>query len=317
MNREIPKISVAGSPLELSIMDKSKLKGISVDMLLNITFYEGIFNGEALCLIKVKDEKKYTPLRYRRLTHQIEEVTNLPVVLLLDSLPYYARERLISQGVYFIISDKYAFLPTLILNVRAKRNMGIPKRLTPAAQYILIYYLLQKKETVFTISSFEEVVPYNYLAISRAIIVLEETELCKVDIDQTGTKHIYFEKGKKLLWEKSQKYFQSPIKKTVYSNTKPDMDLSISGINALANYTHLNPSKYGSVAVWDRDFEKYINEYNEIEGQYTIEIWRYPTSNPYNQGKYVDKLSLYLSLKDNPDPRVEKELEIMIEELKW
>lgn len=95
------------------------------------------------------------------------------------------------------------------------------------------------------------------------------------------------------------------------------MELSISGINALANYTHLNPSKYGSVAVWDRYFKKYINEYNKIEGQYAIEIWRCPTSNPFNQEKYVDKLSLYLSLRDNPDPRVEKELEFMIEELKW
>jgi len=33
--------------------------------------------------------------------------------------------------------------------------------------------------------------------------------------------------------------------------------------------------------------------------------------------KVVDKLSLYLSMKDDPDPRIEKELEIMIEEMKW
>jgi hypothetical protein len=31
----------------------------------------------------------------------------------------------------------------------------------------------------------------------------------------------------------------------------------------------------------------------------------------------VDKLSLYLSMKDEPDARIEKELEIMIEEMKW
>jgi hypothetical protein len=50
----------------------------------------------------------------------------------------------------------------------------------------------------------------------------------------------------------------------------------------------------------------------------TIELWKYPTTMPYLLNHdVVDKLSLYLSMKDNPDARIEKELEIMIEEMKW
>lgn len=317
MKDESQYISVAGSPLELITMEKSKLRGINADMLLNVIFYEATFHGKRLCVIKVKDEKRYSPLKYKRLTLQIEEITHLPVVLLLESLPYYERERLISQGAYFIVSDKYAFLPTLIVNVRSKRETKKPTRLTPAAQYILLYYLLQEKEHVFTIVEFEKLVPYNYLAIARGVVVLEETGLCKVEVDQTGTKHIQFDTSKKQLWDKALNYLFSPIKKIVYLDTKPNTDLAVSGMNALSHYSHLNPSQYGSFAVWDRDFDKYITEYNEIEGLYTVEIWRYPVSIPHNKEKYVDKLSLYLSLKDSPDPRVEKELEIMLEELKW
>jgi hypothetical protein len=33
--------------------------------------------------------------------------------------------------------------------------------------------------------------------------------------------------------------------------------------------------------------------------------------------KIVDKLSLFLSLKDEADARVEKELEILIENMQW
>jgi hypothetical protein len=38
---------------------------------------------------------------------------------------------------------------------------------------------------------------------------------------------------------------------------------------------------------------------------------------PNQNNQFVNKLSLYLSMKDEPDPRIEKELEIMIEETKW
>ena len=56
-------------------------------------------------------------------------------VLFGDSLIYTQRERLINQGVYFIISDKYAFLPSLIVNAQLKKKEKL-NRLTPVAQYL-------------------------------------------------------------------------------------------------------------------------------------------------------------------------------------
>jgi hypothetical protein len=71
------------------------------------------------------------------------------------------------------------------------------------------------------------------------------------------------------------------------------------------------------VAIWDKQFQS-SNQYNEIEGNYRIEIWKYPTTMPcQSNGRIVDKLSLYLSMKDEPDARIEKELELLIEEMKW
>jgi hypothetical protein len=88
----------------------------------------------------------------------------------------------------------------------------------------------------------------------------------------------------------------SPIKKVVFSDSLPEDNFSISGVNALSHYSRLNPEQYGSVAIWDRDFQADA-QYNEIEGNYRIEIWKYPTTMP-NQfnDNIVDKLSLYLSL---------------------
>lgn len=46
-----------------------------------------------------------------------------------------------------------------------------------------------------------------------------------------------------------------------------------------------------------------------------IEVWKYSPQMDLQQDEYVDKLSLYLSLVNENDPRVEKELETLINEI--
>ncbi|MCL2650177.1 MAG: hypothetical protein FWD60_04015, partial [Candidatus Azobacteroides sp.] len=199
-----------------------------------------------------------------------------------------------------------------------KKKEHQPLGLTPVAQYLLLYYLSENLSTEFTIRQLETILPYNYVAIARAVVNLEDLQLCQMQKDDTGTKIICFEQNNRELWEKAQKYLTSPVKKIVYSDTLPDKNLTISGINALAHYSHLNPEQYETIAVWDRDFADLSVQFNEIEGIYKIEIWKYPPFMPCSaDSKYVDKLSLYLSLKDEPDARVEKELEILIENMSW
>lgn len=310
-----------GIQTELIPMQRDKLHGLNADMLLRFFFYTMAFNNQPLCVIRAKNEhESLTPLKYKRITQGVETITGVPVVVLLDSLTYYERERLINQGVYFIISDKYAFLPSLVVNVQAKKKYKHPVGLTPAAQYLLLYYLLSEKtKEEYTIKDLEQLVPYNYVTLARAITNLEACRLCNTEIrDNTGIKQIRFDSSKRELWMKAQNYLSSPVKKIVYCDTLPEGNFSISEVNALSQYSHLNPEQYGTMAIWDKLFNPADFQYNEVEGLYRIEIWKYPTTIPFpSNGNVVDKLSLYLSMKDTPDSRIEKELEIMIEEMKW
>ncbi len=310
-------ISIIGVSAELVPIERGKLKGLNVDMLLRFLYYTANFKDQDLCVIQAKNkDESITPLQYKRITKQIETVVGMPVAVLLDSLAYYERERLIDQGVYFIISDKYAYLPFLIINARARKVKKTTK-LLPAAQYILLYYLLSEKKE-FTIKELEGTTPYNYVALARAVSNLEDLKLCYSKTDFTRTKFIRFEYSRRDLWEKSQKYLTSPVKKVVYCDLVPNGKFSISGVNALSHYSHLNPEQYGIWAIWEKYFSNEGSQYNEIEGAYKIEVWNYPTFMPFHpNNEIVDKLSLYLSMKDDPDSRIEKELEIMIEEMKW
>jgi len=312
-------ISILGIQTELIPMQRDKLKGLNADMLLRFDYYVTIFNKRELCVIRAKKNVSLTPLKYRHITEKIEKITGMPVAVIKESLAYYERERLIRQGVYFIVSDKYAFLPSLVANIRVKEKGKPPVTLIPAAQYLLLYFLNNKDFRQFTLRKLEAIMPgYNYLALSRAVINLENLQLCRVVKDNAGTKHIFFESPKGELWEKAQKYLSSPVKKILYSDIKPDSYFSISGINALSHYSHLNPEQYETFAIWDRMFAESSLPCNEIEGVYKIEIWKYPPFSPDQPDTtFVDKLSLYLSMKDDPDARVENELKNLIENMPW
>ena len=314
-------ISILGVQTELIQMQRDKLRGINADMFLRFTFYMMKFNNQSLCVIQAKNKQdSLTPLKYKQITKQAEIIVGMPVVVKLDSLSYYERERLINQGVYFIISDKYAFLPSLIVNVQAKKKSKNPTKLTPASQYLLLYYLLsEEKKVEYTIKDFEQIMPYNYLGLARAVTNLEECKLCNIEIkDKTGIKHLQFEENKRELWMRAQSYLSTPVKKVLYCDTIPVGNFIISGVNALSEYSHLNSEQYETRAIWDKLFNMPRNDFNELEGLYKIELWKYPTILPsFSNQNVVDKLSLYLSMKDEPDARIEKELEIMIEEMKW
>jgi hypothetical protein len=314
-------ISILGIQTELIPMQRDKLRGINADMFLRFSFYTMEFNNQSLCVIQAKNgQQSLTPLKYKQITKQAEILVAMPVVVILDSLTYYERERLISQGVYFIISDKYAFLPSLIVNVQAKRKEKNPAKLTPAAQYLLLYYLLSEKpKEEYTIKDLEQIMPYNYVALARAVANLEDCKLCSTEIkDNTGIKQIRFGGYKRELWAKAQNYLSSPVKKVLYCDAIPEGNFNISGVNALSQYSHLNSEQFETRAIWDKHFNLPGNQFNEVEGLCKIEIWKYPTTMPsFSNHIFVDKLSLYLSMKDEPDARIEKELEIVIEEMKW
>ena len=107
-----------------------------------------------------------------------------------------------------------------------------------------------------------------------------------------------------------------PIKSIEYtSDIFPEGD--VGGISALSHYSMLASEDVPTrvlTAEWVREHKSSIPELHSFEDTQRIEIWKYP---PLGTSGYVDKLSLYLTLKDDKDPRVEKEIEIMMNEIKW
>lgn len=314
-------IKIAGIEVELSPMNQEDLRGLNMLSIMRFSYYRGVFSGETMCFLLPKDNTELTPSQCSRYAERIGEVLRLPVVFVLQTAQYINRKRLIEQGVYFVVSNKYAFLPMLLLNSLEKEKKRKKEAvLSPAAQYILLYYLQSQLGPVCTIRDFQKVVPFSYQSIGRALVDMENFGLCRSEIIPNVEKRISFIEDKRALWNGGLKYMRSPIKRVVYTDGElPAATTVISGINALSHYSHLNPERRQTVAIYDKDYNKSFKDIQGIyedEGNTRIEVWIYPPEMFPSSG-YVDQLSLYLSMQNIHDARVEKELEIIIEKMQW
>ena len=266
-----------------------------------------------MLLLVAKGEVDYTNVQRRKISERIESIKHIPAVFYFDNLLTYERDRLVEQGVYFVVADKFAFVPTLIINRRSTKS-EIKELFYPSTQYILLYHLQIESLDGLSLKELEDKVPYKYKTIAKSIKQLEALGL--VRLEGNRNKKLVFELSGKELWDNVSTNLIDPIKSIEYtSNVFPEGD--VGGISALSHYSMLAPEDVPTRVLtteWVREHKSSIPELHSFEDIQRIEIWKYP---PLGTSGYVDKLSLYLTLKDDKDPRVEKEIEIMMNEIKW
>lgn len=300
-------IIAAGQKIGLS--PQPNIKGLWLGVTLTFDIYKFVFSEAEMLLLVAKQEISYSPIQYRNIAKRIEQTKNMPCVFYFDAMETYYRDRLTKQGVYFIVGDKYAFIPSLCVNRRFAKNLH-SNALLPSAQYILLYHLQCKDLDGMSAKELAEFMPYKYPTIVKSIAQLEKMKLLTIEKVGRDSKRIHFQQDKRDLWSKSQAHLINPIKSFGYIDEKYDIGL-IGSYSALSHYSMLNGEEVPTrVLTTPPNFEIY-----NIEDIQRIEIWKYPPI-PTNE-EFVDKLSVYLTLKDDEDPRVEKELEIMINNMPW
>lgn len=315
-------ISILGNDIHLTRRPDNWLKGINLGEKLTFDFFNGVYRNVNLLFVRPKGANP-TPKKCALVSERLHRLFRLPVVFILSPGPSYERQRLLEKNVYFIMSDRYANLPMLMAmeRVTAKR---IPDRLTPVAQYILMYHLeigsIEGKST----KAIATLMPYSYESVSIGLSCLTDIGLCeKVAID-SRSRAIRFKWSGRELWEEASRFMINPVEKRIYCD---GLDCRkrypVSGINALAHYTMLNPDSEQWLMMTRKEYrtnsaDRLLVNPNEFDGDIIIEVWKYPVVIRKDTiAEYVDPLSLVMSLKQDEDPRVEEEIEQIINKFKW
>lgn len=262
----------------------------------------------------------------------IQNTTEELVVLLLPPISAIQRRRLIEKRVDFIVPGKQVFLPSLLLDLKEQYSRSEIHRkrhtLLPSAQFLLIYHLgfstTRYSLAAYSLKLVADKTGYTAMAITKAAKDLERFDL--IDIIGSKEKSISFKLEKKELWDQANKMnlLRSPVLKRVYIDKIPDgLNLYYSYFSALGEYSDLNPGNQDYIAVDKKIFheleksQSFVNP-NSDEGRYCIEVWSYNPIRLTNPStKYVDPLSLYLSVKDSEDERIEMACEQIIDRYSW
>ena len=315
MNEVVKYLMSIGIKAEMFDISPSFVKQIPLFLSSIYKFYSGNIDGQSVLFAKLLPETIFAPSKYGKHESILNQFSQDPIVFVFDSVPSYYRKRLTSIGINYIVLDSQIYLPELyIVFSKNKRDEVIKQesRLTPSAQVILLYYLYHN-ENDFSFSRIKDIMEMPYPTVTKAISLLGQAKLC--NFDGYRNKTVHFDNDKISLLDRALPFMKSPVKNVIYANIAP-MKACKSGINALSEYSMINRSdEWNQVAISYDEYKK-LNSYSKLDEYLPvhIEVWSY---NPhlFSSNGIVDKISLYLSLRENNDERIQHELTQMIHQL--
>ena len=249
--------------------------------------------GVNVVLCFPKETDSLTPAKLQNHMQLFTAKLGMPSIVVMDDIPSYNIQRLIVQRINFIITGKQMFAPSLLLDLRKmpKPNKDIKEDIPPFAQ-CLILYNIEVEILCHTINEIMDIFNVSYSTANRAARWLQSKNLT---ISLKGkAKRLQFAKQGRDLWEASIIYLTTPIEKVVYTNTIPSKALS----TTIFNDYEIEPIEANCYAVCKDDLKDIT--VSEI-GRFKIEVWKYNPVILAGLKKHVDKLSLYLSLRDKED----------------
>jgi DNA-binding MarR family transcriptional regulator len=286
------------------------------------------FRAEALnqkCLFMVDAHaEEESPAAIRKHLEQVRQKWDGPVVYVRDRIIAYNRKRLIEHKVPFIVPGTQMYLPTLGIDLREHfRTLREANRgLRPAAQTILIHALLRDAGNLGP-TVLARKLGYSVMAMSRALDELEAAGLGQTTANGRE-RHLSLMGPKREVWEKAQPLLRSPVVKRHAIRLAPNAKLPgpRAGLDALAHYSMLAETGNIVIALGRKNW-KVLQQtdgvktaMNDEPGAATVEVWSY-TPVLFADGDWVDRLSLYLSLRETQDERVQAALDQTVKEVPW
>jgi len=271
--------------------------------------------------IYLKNKDDFKPATFEKHLRQIRKTLNGydAYCVITQGLAGYVRQRMIERKIPFVDIGRQLFWPELGIAYQQKKLKAAPlevKTLSPATQAVLIYALNGGMPEPVTPKKLAEQLGYTPMTMSRALDEIESTRLCAVK--REGKERVLFPKNKKELWKDANPILQNPVRsiKRIMEKDLPQNQRLTAGETALAQCSMLTLPKEPVYALWSRNWNKLATTPKTIpiedKGTCQLQLWHYDPTLFAVAGR-VDPFSLYLSLQQESDERIESALEEMME----
>ena len=288
------------------------------------TFYEATILSMPCVLMIDRGEGDQSAATVRKHMNQVRAKWDGEIIYVRGQVAAYQRRRLIEQKVPFIVPGNQMYLPMLGIDLREhfRQARQIAQALSPATQAVVLNALLHGDDRVFSPAALAERLAYTKMTMTRAFNELETEDLAEVS-RQGRQRYLRFKGSRQELWQKALPLLRNPAKQHQYvRSTKQKRFGTIAGLSALASYSMLAAPSIQVIAVSPTQWKMIRNETNIVQAaaddpeSLEVQVWSYDPE-LFSSDSIVDRLSLFLSLKDNEDERVEAALEEMMEAMAW
>lgn len=303
--------------ITVGIMNKNKVGMLPMFITENYQILQTRIFDHEVCLLFSKGNNVFTPARLYKQMLLVQAKLDMLVVFVMEHVESYNLQRLIAQRVNFIIPGKQMFMPSLLLDIKKlpKNVIDENRSILAFSQFLILYHLQKESLDGLTTREVADKFSVSYAHTNRAIRWLVEKAL--IILEGGKEKTMFFSKSGKTLFEWALAFLISPVEQVLYTDDVPDNEsVCHSGVNALSAYTMLNDEGRQYFAFSRNRFKETGIRTDKQYGINVIEIWRYDPL-PLSLDGNVDKLSLYLSMRNNQDERIQIELEQLIDTMIW
>lgn len=281
-----------------------------------------LLNEEIVLVLDQRAEK--SPLsQVAAWLQQARKLIRLPVVYVVGSLASYERRRLIEAHVPFIVPGKQLFLPDLGVDLREYFHAASPPKreaVSPSTQALLIWHLLNRPgQAMWNLGSAAVELGYTAMTGSRALAEMMAAGIGEKKVIGRAN-YLCVSDSERVTWEAALPSLRSPVAHRLALDRIPDdRGVRLAGLSALSELSMLDGPRRPCFAVRSGAWMKDKHGPNLLPpgdpSGFEIQVWNYSTE--LAEGKTVDRLSLYLSLRDEKDERVQLALEEMRGAMRW
>ncbi len=281
------------------------------------TIYTVDSDGVLWLAMQPRSDIRLNQLRQNR--NYLEKTKKMNVALFLRSTSLYSKDKMIEDGIPFVVSDDSVYLPFLgILLGKKQRELKPVHQISFLTQRILLSGLYESYNMA-TVTFISEHLNVSKMAVSKCFDEIDYLGL-DVLIHDKKRRYITMNQDKQNAWERIRPYLRNPVIKVI--NLRDDMRLERkAGISALSEYSMLADNNFPTYAVEKNELKekgigirKQALRTEEI-GCRVLEVGYFIDCVKKN---IQDPLSVLLSIEDeSDDERVEQSIEKMLKDFVW
>jgi len=307
-------------------ISQQELKSLPLFLSGRFELLKGSINQTKVLWAKIRDEVEFTPGNLKKQAGQLKSWAMTIVIFVFDELDSWQRKRLIERRINFLQTARQLFVPDILLELgdiqqRNKSTSVKTEALSFPAQLTILFHLQNKSVEHIALNELARLLNYTGMTVTRLTREFESVNLAKVR--GSKEKYLLFLYTGKRLWEQAFPFLRSPVKEIWFYDGHFPTDALPGGQQALAEYSMLSQGNYYDYCLGKEKFRsmKLDGELPKLDKKYgtnRLEVWHYePSIIAGFAAKTVDKLSLFLSMKNETDERLQAALNDMIKNMRW